>query len=229
MGHISGWAWVGQGPPTLHLATQETFSFNVLQHGFMNFLLLIAWPKAGNSGFSAIPTLSARGSARRSCCPTIVSRSQWGARSPKSRTPLKTPVPLVIIHHTEGNLCSSLASCSKEVKGIQNYHLDKRGWADIGYNFLIGEDGRVYEGRGWRTMGSHARKVNRISLGFSFLGNRAPNAAALNAAKKLIQCAISRGYLSRSYTLKGHRNVMPTSCPGNALYAIIRMWPRFKA
>ena len=24
--------------------------------------------------------------------------------------------------------------------------MDSRGWNDIGYNFLIGEDGRIYEG-----------------------------------------------------------------------------------
>ena len=33
------------------------------------------------------------------------------------------------------------------MKGIQNYHMDSRGWSDIGYNFLVGEDGRIYEVR----------------------------------------------------------------------------------
>uniref|UniRef100_A0A452IAW9 Peptidoglycan recognition protein 1 n=1 Tax=Gopherus agassizii TaxID=38772 RepID=A0A452IAW9_9SAUR len=166
------------------------------------------------------------------CCPTIVSRRQWGARPPRSRVPLRTPVPYVIIHHTTGNRCTSQASCSQEVKGIQNYHMNTQRWSDIGYNFLIGEDGRVYEGRGWKTMGAHAKKWNHKSLGFSFLGNfsnRIPSAAALNAAKSLIQCAISRGFLKRSYTVTGHRNVNPTSCPGNALYRVITQWPRFKA
>uniref|UniRef100_A0A674J9X9 Peptidoglycan-recognition protein n=1 Tax=Terrapene triunguis TaxID=2587831 RepID=A0A674J9X9_9SAUR len=165
-------------------------------------------------------------------CPRIISRSQWGARAPKSRVPLKTPVPFVIIHHTEGNPCTSQASCSRQVKGIQNYHMNTQRWSDIGYNFLIGEDGNVYEGRGWSTMGAHAKNWNSKSLGFSFLGSftsRVPNNAALNAGKSLIQCAVSKGFLSRSYTLKGHRNVNPTSCPGNALYGVISKWPRFKA
>uniref|UniRef100_A0A8C3FIG5 Peptidoglycan-recognition protein n=1 Tax=Chrysemys picta bellii TaxID=8478 RepID=A0A8C3FIG5_CHRPI len=166
------------------------------------------------------------------CCPRIVSRSQWGARAPKNRVRLRTPVPFVIIHHTEGNPCTSQASCSRQVRGIQNYHMNSNGWSDIGYNFLIGEDGNVYEGRGWSTMGAHAKNWNHKSLGFSFLGSfssRVPNNAALNAAKSLIQCAVSKGFLSRSYFLKGHRNVNPTDCPGNALYKVIRQWPRFKA
>ncbi|XP_053865727.1 peptidoglycan-recognition protein SC2-like [Malaclemys terrapin pileata] len=165
-------------------------------------------------------------------CPTIITRSQWGARAPTSRTQLSTPVPYVIIHHTAGNPCTSQASCSQVVRGIQNYHMDSNGWSDIGYNFLIGEDGRVYEGRGWSSVGAHAYGWNSNSLGFSFLGtfsSRAPNAAALNAAKSLIQCAVNRGSLSSSYTLKGHRNVSQTDCPANALYNVITQWPRFKA
>lgn len=36
---------------------------------------------------------------------------------------------------------------------VQNYHMDTKGWADIGYNFLVGEDGLAYEGRGWDRLG----------------------------------------------------------------------------
>ncbi|CAM5122404.1 peptidoglycan recognition protein 1-like [Natator depressus] len=165
-------------------------------------------------------------------CPSIVSRSKWGGWPPKNRVPLRTPVRYVILHHTARNRCFTLASCSRLVRRIQNYHMDKRGWSDIGYNFLIGEDGRVYKGRGWSTRGAHAKNWNRKSLGISFIGNFSrivPSAAALNAARRLIQCAVSRGFLSRSYTLKGHRNVNPTSCPGDSLYRVISQWPRFKA
>nr|QYW22329.1 short-type peptidoglycan recognition protein [Pelodiscus sinensis] len=165
-------------------------------------------------------------------CPTIISRAQWGARPPNNKVSLVPPVPHVIIHHTDGNPCASQAACSQEVRRIQDDHMDKKGWADIGYNFLIGEDGGVYEGCGWSTRGSHAGEYNPTSLGLSFLGSfseTAPSAAALNAARSLVQCAVSRGFLSRSYTLKGHRNVNPTSCPGNALYRVITQWPGFKA
>ena len=39
------------------------------------------------------------------------------------------------------------------------------GWDDIGYNFLVGEDGNVYEGRGWDTVGAHAAPHNTNSVG----------------------------------------------------------------
>ncbi|KAM5145433.1 peptidoglycan recognition protein 1-like [Mantella aurantiaca] len=165
-------------------------------------------------------------------CPTIVSRAQWGARNPTCRSTLSTPVPNVIIHHTEGSFCNSQATCSAQVRNIQNYHMNTRKWCDIGYNFLVGEDGRVYEGRGWRTVGTHARSYNPISIGISFIGsftNRDPNSAALNATRQLIACGVPRNFIGRNYVLKGHRNVNPTSCPGNSLYRVIQGWPHFKA
>lgn len=39
-------------------------------------------------------------------------------------------------------------------------------------SFLIGEDGLVYEGRGWNIKGAHAGPTwNPISIGISFMGN----------------------------------------------------------
>ncbi|XP_074794053.1 peptidoglycan-recognition protein 2-like [Natator depressus] len=137
-------------------------------------------------------------------CPRIVSRQQWGARPPKSRVLLRTPVSYVILHHTERKRCYSETTCIQQVRAIQNYHMDKRGLADISYNFLIGEDGRVYEGRGWRTKGAHTKVFNSRSLGLAFLGTCSktkPSVAALNVTKRLIQCAVSKGILSPNYTV----------------------------
>ncbi|KAM9326278.1 peptidoglycan recognition protein 1-like [Gastrophryne carolinensis] len=170
--------------------------------------------------------------ANAQACPTIVSRSQWGGRTSTCRARLSNPVANVIIHHTEGAFCSSRASCIAQVRNIQNFHMRTRGWCDIGYSFLIGEDGTVYEGRGWSMVGAHAVNWNSRSIGISFIGsftNRAPNSAALNAARKLIACGVSRKLIRSNYVLKGHRDVNPTSCPGNSLHRVIRTWPHFGA
>lgn len=42
---------------------------------------------------------------------------------------------------------------------------------DIGYNFLVGEDGKAYEGRGWGVEGEHADGFNRNSIGEIPSGN----------------------------------------------------------
>ena len=48
---------------------------------------------------------------------------------------------------------------------IQDFHMDDRGWWDIGYNFLIGQDGRIYEGRGFSVQGAHCSGWNTQTLG----------------------------------------------------------------
>ena len=39
------------------------------------------------------------------------------------------------------------------------------GWSDIGYSFLVGGDGKVYEGRGWNHVGAHTSGYNSEGIG----------------------------------------------------------------
>lgn len=47
--------------------------------------------------------------------------------------------------------------------------MDTNGWNDIGYSFLVGEDGNVYEGRGFDRVGAHTLGHNTVALGFIHL------------------------------------------------------------
>jgi N-acetylmuramoyl-L-alanine amidase len=163
-------------------------------------------------------------------CPNIVSRAEWGARAPTSISYISQPVPKAFIHHTETSSCTTQAACTSIVQSIQDYHMDSNGWADIGYNFLIGEDGNAYEGRGWDRIGAHASDYNSVALGFSVIGSfgtRVPNSAALTALQSLIACGVSQGKLSAAYTLHGHRDGGCTDCPGQAFYDLINTWPHY--
>ena len=42
---------------------------------------------------------------------------------------------------------------------MQTFHMESKGWDDIGYNFMIGGDGAVYEGRGWDSQGAHTKGI----------------------------------------------------------------------
>nr|XP_022289171.1 peptidoglycan-recognition protein SC2-like isoform X2 [Crassostrea virginica] len=176
------------------------------------------------------------GGVNRKCCKVcsgvkIYSRASWGAKAPKSSTIMSTPVSLFFVHHTVGSSCNDFTSCAAVMRSIQNYHMDIKGWSDIGYSFLVGEDGAVYEGRGWNKVGAHTQGYNSRGLAASVMGNfmnRKPNTAALNAMKNLIQCGISRGYITSTYKLYGHRDVVSTTtCPGDALYQEIKTWPHY--
>ncbi|CAD7011840.1 unnamed protein product [Ceratitis capitata] len=162
----------------------------------------------------------------------IISRAQWGGRSATSKSTLATGLSYAVIHHTAGVYCSTQAACSLQMRNMQNYHMDSLGWADIGYNFLIGGDGQVYEGRGWNTLGAHATNWNSKSIGISFMGNyntNVPTAAQIAAAKALLADAVSRGQIKSGYILYGHRQVGSTECPGDNLYAEIKKWANWRA
>jgi len=161
----------------------------------------------------------------------LVTRSQWGARSPNCRSSISLPVPYMFIHYTAGQDCFNQAACSAEMRSIQNYHMDSpdRRYCDIGYNFLIGGDGRVYEGRGWGSEGAHTRCYNTNGVAMSFMGNfnpKLPTAAALQAARDMLACA-ERDALTSNYELFGHRDASATDCPGNMLYSEIQSWPEY--
>ncbi|XP_066228654.1 peptidoglycan recognition protein 1 [Saccopteryx leptura] len=100
------------------------------------------------------------------------------------------------------------------------------------HSFLIGEDGLVYEGRGWNTKGDHAGVTwNPISIGITFMGNymeRSPPPRAIRAAKSLLACGVARGALLSNYEVKGHRDVQQTLSPGDQLYEIIQKWPHYR-
>ncbi|XP_045208502.2 peptidoglycan-recognition protein SC2-like [Mercenaria mercenaria] len=177
--------------------------------------------------------------SRRCCVPSgsggcsnvnIISRSQWGARPPTHVSYISTPVHEFFIHHTESPSCSSQSECSTRVRGIQNYHMDSRGWSDIGYSFLVGEDGNVYEGRGWSHIGAHTAGYNSKAFAASMIGSymtHLPNSKALTAVKNLIACGVQLGKIAGDYRLYGHRDAGQTDCPGDALYKEIQTWPHY--
>lgn len=167
-------------------------------------------------------------------CPnlTIVSRDSWGARRPVGTTIVHGPFQYFFIHHTAMEQCYTFHQCAHEVKDIQNFHMDDPGrrYYDIGYSFLIGQDGRVYEGRGFRREGAHTKGFNRNGLAASFIGNFndvLPNKKSQDAVKNLMECAVNRGYLVPNYHLQAHRDVGGTESPGTAFYYEIQTWPHY--
>lgn len=161
---------------------------------------------------------------------TIVKRSSWGAPATPNAKALTSPVKYIFIHHTDGKTCSSTTSCSSIVKGIYVDHTKNRKpkpFDDIGYSYLIGGDGKVYEGRGWGKEGAHTYGWNKLGYGISFIGKYAsslPSSVMQEAAKNLILCGISKNEIQSDYGLYGHRDGSCTECPGNAFYNSLNSW-----
>ncbi|CAD7092431.1 unnamed protein product [Hermetia illucens] len=136
---------------------------------------------------------------------TIVTREEWGAKPPKTPTLFNGPSPYVIIHHSyEPGACYTAKECQEAVQSIQELHQEVRGWSDVGYTFLIGGDGNVYEGRGFNVVGAHAPGYNDKSVGICLIGDwrtELPTEKMLEATHKLIEYGISSGYIVKDYKL----------------------------
>ncbi|XP_022914118.2 uncharacterized protein [Onthophagus taurus] len=161
----------------------------------------------------------------------MISRNEWGARKNVGKyTLLKTPVPFVIIHHTETNRCFYRTACILQAKSIQAYYMESFGWDDIAYNFMIGGDGYVYEGRGWDYMGAHALGYNNISIGIGFIGTFikfVPEPSQIEQAHILIEDGVKNGYISEDYKLVGMSQVTGNESPATLLIKEIKTWPHF--
>jgi hypothetical protein len=145
----------------------------------------------------------------------IISREEWGARAPRSRSTVSWGDRTeFIVHYSEGPTTQS-------VRSIQNFHMDTRGWSDIGYNFLVDVQGRIYEGRGWLTVGAHAPGHNASGIGVCMIGRDGDaTSAATRSIRALYDEAGRRA--GRNLAKLGHRDVYATSCPGDQLYAWVR-------
>ncbi|XP_052262664.1 peptidoglycan-recognition protein SC2-like isoform X2 [Dreissena polymorpha] len=192
------------------------------QNGWMHEGYVHIRPCTGSSASSAVQLPG---------CPHIVTRQEWGARAAKfwSGNLPSTPT-YMFIHHGASGFCHTKAECTHMVKSYQDHHMDANGWPDIGYSFVVGEDGNVYEARGWDEIGAHTLNYNSVGLAICVIGdftNRVPNDAALNAVKQLIRCAHDNHKITNGYTLRGHRDVFNTACPGDKLYELIRTWPHY--
>lgn len=168
---------------------------------------------------------------------SMVPRPAWGAAplDPKARAEtgffhpesnpngiLRYPEPLaeqlntIIVHHT------ALPPDQGPLE-IQQLHMEQRGYADIGYHFIISPDGTLYEGRRIELRGAHTRSYNTGTVGIVLQGNMSiiePSQEQLQSLSALID------YLRDTYGithLAGHHDFNPddTECPGGNLHPLL--------
>ncbi|MBP8016487.1 N-acetylmuramoyl-L-alanine amidase, partial [Candidatus Gracilibacteria bacterium] len=158
-------------------------------------------------------------------------------------------VEKIIVHHTAGEYKND-ADDATIIRGIYYYHAITRQWGDIGYNYIIGRNGKIYEGRagGNYVVAAHTLWNNKSSVGISIIGNFQTVSLPVIQISGLEQAI---GYLSKKYgidlnkksithkecingdsytcilkdyyesNLIGHSNAGYTECPGNKVYNLL--------
>jgi N-acetylmuramoyl-L-alanine amidase-like protein len=119
--------------------------------------------------------------------PEIITRAGWGADEGMRKGPVEfAPISKLVVHHTVTP--NDDPDPAQTVRAVYAYHTRHNGWNDIGYNFVVDQQGRVYEGRwarvyrpgeaptgededGSGVIGAHAKAVNPGTAGIAVLGD----------------------------------------------------------
>ncbi|XP_052897715.1 peptidoglycan-recognition protein LC-like isoform X5 [Anopheles moucheti] len=162
----------------------------------------------------------------------LVTRTEWLAQPSRGElADLKLPANLVIIAHTATEGCTTQQACIALVQSIQRYHINQTNYGDIGYNFLIGGDAFVYEGRGWLKVGAHTKNYNTISQGIAFIGNYEtvdrPTEQQMEQLELLLHNGTEGGWLAQDYKLHGASQLKTTISPGKLLMEKLRLLLHF--
>ncbi|XP_053603660.1 peptidoglycan recognition protein-like [Plodia interpunctella] len=160
----------------------------------------------------------------------VVNKKQWDGLNPVHVKYLPRPVSLVIIQHTVTPTCSTDAGCAEIVRNIQINHMETLNFWDIGSSFLVGGNGKVYEGAGWLHVGAHTAGYNNKSIGITFIGNYNHDEvkqSMVDAVKALLKCGVENGHLTPDYHVVAHRQLVALESPGRKLYNEVRSWPEW--
>jgi hypothetical protein len=157
--------------------------------------------------------------------PGIVPRSMW------ARTGVARPAEInfmngirrITVHH-DGMPPTSLGSTNQvaaRIEQIRSSHVVGRGWADLGYHYVIDPTGRIWEGRSTQYQGAHVKDQNEHNLGILLMGNfmvQSPTQAALASLDRFLLNQMQRYNVSMT-AVRTHQERAPTECPGRNLQA----------
>lgn len=158
----------------------------------------------------------------------LVPRSAWTREAVGANHNLMKGVARLTVHHT-GEYAGMAELPELEVlRRIERYHRRERKWCAIGYHYIVGKDGRIYEGRPVRYQGAHVRSHNQNNVAISVAGDfmrRQPTQRQLQALTAFLNEG-SRKYKLPSSRIYGHRDLNASLCPGDALYAWLKTYKR---
>ena len=174
--------------------------------------------------------------------PPTIDQTDWRSGLPEpDYEPIKQEVRHLIVHHSAAN--SGNANTRELIRNIYLYHTNVNGWSDIGYNFVIGVNGRIYQGRDGlgqvpdhRVKGAHFCGKNSRTMGVALIGNyeeASPPRAAVQSLQHLLTWKGTMADLDPAAyyqhppyadspdflgVVAGHQDGCATLCPGANLY-----------
>lgn len=146
----------------------------------------------------------------------LLSRSELGLRAPRSQPSNIRPLHLTA-HYAGADPARwpwDHSRCPVFWRGYQAFHMDDKGWVDIGYSSGVCPHGWRFEGRGprVRTAANGTNHGNDISYATVYIGG--PNTPVTDAAKRAFHDEAARFRVPLN---RWHSYWKPTDCPGDLI------------
>jgi hypothetical protein len=160
----------------------------------------------------------------------VVDRASWGAR-PTGCSAVEDDWYRMAIHHTAGAATTG-GTVMGAVQALQAYAQDSGEYCDTPYQFLVGFDGTLWEGRALAYTSGATGGNNDGNIAVCFLGcyhpSSCPNGAGdpatdemIDGAQLLVRTLVElHGIPSDADSIRGHRDWPDnaTACPGDYVY-----------
>ncbi|NLG07042.1 hypothetical protein GX553_01140 [Candidatus Peribacteria bacterium] len=142
-------------------------------------------------------------------------------------------VQLLVVHHTAQRTIGDERPGYERMRALYTYHANTLGWGDVGYHYIIDENGQIYEGRagGNGIVGGHAYCANIGTVGVALMGNfdlEIPAQAQVRSLQWLLKTLADTYDIDLNTNVDfhgvsmdpivGHRTLMATACPGYFMY-----------
>jgi N-acetylmuramoyl-L-alanine amidase len=125
-------------------------------------------------------------------------------------------IDTIILHYT-----ATPPGMDIGVNEVRQWHVEERGWSDIGYHYLIRIDGTIEVGRPLEDIGAHCEGHNECSVGVAYVGGLDENGNSRDTRTALQHMSIevltaTLRALFGPVPLLGHREMegAATECPG---------------
>ncbi|MFZ5942906.1 MAG: peptidoglycan recognition family protein [Bacillota bacterium] len=128
----------------------------------------------------------------------------------------------IVIHHSASprGFWRGEKWVSVDGEMIRGWHVNERGWSDIGYHYVVLPDGKVEVGRPLDKIGAHTRAGNRnfTAIGICLIGNFEYDSVGPEQLKGLVNLIkkLQRVYNIPVEKIETHKEIpgSNTQCPG---------------
>lgn len=111
---------------------------------------------------------------------------------------------------------------------IRRWHVEGRGWSDIGYHFVVLLDGTVEAGRPVERAGAHVKGRNRNSIGVCYIGGveqdgKTPKDTMNHGQEKaMLNLIATLRAIYGDVPVTGHNKYAAKACPS---FQVDEKWP----